>query len=109
MEGCLCSGRPHSGVLPRGPPEASGRQAEHRVGVQARDELLNLALALMTRGFEHVEMILLCEVRRKESDRGQVETTIGDSLENRWKAPRGPRGFNATVRGVFGEMCTRRS
>ena len=49
-------------------------------------------------------MIGLSQVRRQERDRGQRQRTFGQQIEDHRKAPRGPRGLDPSIGGVFGEV-----
>ena len=56
------------------------------------------------RALEDIGMIGFSQVRCQERDRGQRQRTLGQQIEDHRKAPRGPRGLDASIRRVLREV-----
>jgi hypothetical protein len=69
-----------------------------------RDQLLDLALRLVPCGLEDRLVVLWCQMRRKQRNGRQCECPLGELIEKQRETSRGPRRFDAAVRGVLGQV-----
>ena len=80
------------------------RRGDIRPRLKARDDLLDLSLAFVRRLAKNVDVILLCEMRRQEPDRAEMNAAIGEVRQHHREPPRRTRSFDPVVRGVLGEV-----
>ena len=72
--------------------------------MQAGNELLDLSLALVSRSFEHVTMVVSGEMRREQPDCRQRQRAVRKQFQQEWiPSPRACR-LDATVGCMFGQM-----
>jgi hypothetical protein len=72
--------------------------------VQTRDEFLDLPPFPVLSQTQKFLMVLGGEVRREQAQRCQVDCTLRQHLESSRELPGGPRGGDAPVGCVFGEV-----
>ena len=72
--------------------------------MQRGNKALDLALALVPRPREQLAMIVGCQMRSQQSDRGQRDRTLSNQVENDGKTCRHPRCLNAVIGGVLREV-----
>jgi hypothetical protein len=71
---------------------------------QRCDYLLDLPLALVPSGFEDALLIVRGEMWRKQTDRGEVQCTVGEQIEDRRPLPSCPCGLDSKVGGMFRQV-----
>jgi hypothetical protein len=94
-----CGGRRRSGRR-----QFSHRRRDFRLRPQRRDDFLNLPLALVPCSREHLAVIAFGEMRRKKTDRGQVEGTVRELCDDDRPLPRRPRRLDSKIRGVLRQV-----
>lgn len=72
--------------------------------MKTRDDFFNLPLGLVRCLAQHLHVIVVRQVRRKHPNGTEMDAAVLEQPKNDREPARGPRGFDAVVRGVFGQM-----
>ena len=68
---------------------------------QACDQQFDLALALVSRGVEDINVILCCEMWGHEAHGAEMQRSVGEAIQDRREPPGSPCGFDAQIGGVL--------
>ena len=77
---------------------ASGR------GRMLSHELLDVSLALVARRVKDLQVVLRCQERRQQANRGEVDGAVDEPLENHREPARRPRRLDAVICGVLRQV-----
>jgi hypothetical protein len=66
--------------------------------------MLDLPLAFVTSGLEHVEVIVRCQMGRYQADSGEGDGSVREQIQDDGEATRYPGGLDAPVGRVLGQV-----
>ena len=75
-----------------------------RLRPQCCDDHFDLPLALVPRRSKHPFVIVRGQVRRKQTDRREVQRAVGEKHKDARPLPSGASRLDSQIRGVFGEV-----